>query len=398
MRPARLQRQAGTCLIRPMKSLGWVVALAAFGSSMFAAEPSQHWTYFGTYTGAKSKGIYVAKFDSKTGKLGEPQLAAEMTNPTFLAVHPNKRFLYAVGEFGTFAGKKSGSIAAFAVDAATGMLTPLNEQPSGGPGPCHVFIDPTGKAALAANYGGGSVTAVPIKEGGSLAEPASFIQHSGGSGVSKGRQEGPHGHCIISDPANKFVLACDLGLDQVLIYKFNPDRATLVPNEPAFGATSPGAGPRHLAFHPNGKFIYVINELDCTMTTFSWDGSRGALAAIQTVSTLPGAKERGFSTAEVEVHPSGKWVYGSNRGHDSISVFAVDQATGTLTRTQTESTQGKTPRHFALAPGGRFLLAENQGSDSVVVFSVDASNGQLKATDDKITVGAPVCAVFVPVK
>lgn len=381
-----------------MKSLGWILALATFSLSAFAAERADYWTYFGTYTGAKSKGIHVAKFDAKTGKIGEPQLAAEMTNPTFLAVHPNKKVLYAVGEFGTFAGKKSGSIAAFSIDAATGKLTALNQQPSGGPGPCHVFVDPSGKAVLAANYGGGSVTSVPIRDDGSLGEPSTFIQHAGSSGVNKGRQEAPHGHCIVTDPGNKFALACDLGLDQVLIYKFNPEKATMEPNDPPYGATPSGSGPRHLAFHPNGKFVHVINELDCTMSTFAWDGSRGALTAVQTVSTLPVPTERGFSTAEVEVHPTGRWVYGSNRGHDSISVFSVEQSTGKLTRTQTESTQGKTPRHFALAPGGKFLLAENQGSDTVVVFSVNESSGHLKPTGDKISVGAPVCAVFVPAK
>jgi 6-phosphogluconolactonase len=362
-----------------------------------ATQAGEYWTYFGTYTGAKSKGIYVARFDSRTGKFAEPTVAAEMTNPSFVAVHPNHRFLYAVGEVSKVGEKKSGSVASFSIDDKTGKLTLLNTQPSGGPGPCHVFIDPTGKCALAANYGGGSVTAVPINPDGSLAEPSAFIQHTG-SGPVKGRQEGPHGHCMITDPENKFALACDLGLDKVLIYKFDPAKGSLTANEPSFGATAPGAGPRHIAFHPNGKFAYVISELNCTMTTFSWDGATGTLKSLGAVSTLPVELQKGFSTAEVQVHPSGKFVYGSNRGHESISVFAVDEKTGLLTRTQNVSTQGKTPRHFALDPTGKFLIAENQGSDSVVVFSVEDKSGQLTATGEKIEVGAPVCAAFVPVK
>jgi 6-phosphogluconolactonase len=272
-----------------------------------------------------------------------------------------------------------------------------NTQSSGGAGPCHVMVDATGKCVLAANYGGGSVTSVPVKEDGSLAEPGSFIQHTGSS-VNQQRQEAPHGHCIVPDPGNRFALACDLGLDQVLIYKLDPTKATLTPNEPAFGSTERGAGPRHLAFHPNGKFVFVINELDCTMTTFAWDGQKGALTPVGSVSTLPGERQRGYSTAEVQVHPNGKFVYGSNRGHDSIVVFSVDEKTGKLTRVQNESTQGKTPRHFTLDPSGKFLITENQGSDNAFVFAVDAVSGKLTPTGEKIEVGAPVCAVFMPIK
>jgi 6-phosphogluconolactonase len=375
-----------------------MVAIALlFCASLFAAESSaEYWTFFGTYTGAKSKGIYAAKFDTRTGKFGAPQLAAEMTNPTFLAVHPNGKTLYAIGEIGNFGGKKSGSVAAFKI-GADGKLTLLNTQSSGGAGPCHVMVDATGKCVLAANYGGGSVTSVPVKEDGSLAEPGSFIQHTGSS-VNQQRQEAPHGHCIVPDPGNRFALGCDLGLDQVLIYKLDQTKATLTPNEPAFGSTERGAGPRHLAFHPSGKFVFVINELDCTMTTFAWDGQKGVLTALGSVSTLPGERQRGYSTAEVQVHPNGKFVYGSNRGHDSIVVFSVDEKTGKLTRVQNESTQGKTPRHFTLDPSGKFLIAENQGSDNAFVFAVDAASGKLTPTGEKIEVGAPVCAVFVPIK
>ncbi len=381
-----------------MKSFRLLLAFVSLAASAFAAsEPTEYWTFFGTYTGAKSKGIYAAKFDTRTGKFGVPQLAAEITNPTFLAVHPNGRWMYAIGEVGNFGGRKSGSIAAYTIDASSGKLTALNTQPSGGAGPCHVFVDQTGKCVLAANYGGGSVTSVPIKDDGSLAEPGSFIQHTGSS-VNKGRQEGPHGHCIITDPSNRFALACDLGLDKVLIYKLDTSTATLTPNDPSFGSTAPGAGPRHIAFHPNGKFAFVISELDCTMTTFAWDGKRGALTAIDAVSTVPGERQKSYSTAEVQVHPNGKFVYGSNRGHNSIAVFTVDQSTGKLTRIQNESTQGKTPRHFTLDPTAHFLIVENQDSGDVFVYSVDQNTGRLAPTGEKIEVGSPVCAVFVPVK
>ncbi|HMJ90805.1 MAG TPA: lactonase family protein [Candidatus Acidoferrum sp.] len=381
-----------------MKSLRLLLAFSWLTASAFAASaPAEYWTFFGTYTGAKSKGIYAAKFNSITGKFGTPHLAAEITNPSFLAVHPNAKWLYAIGEVGDYGGKKTGSIAAYAINATSGKLVALNSQTSGGAGPCHVFVDQTGKCVLAANYGGGSLTSVPLKEDGSLGEPGSFIQHTGSS-VNKSRQEGPHGHCIVADPSNRFALACDLGLDQVLIYKLDPEKDTLTPNDPAFGSTPPGAGPRHLAFHPNGKFVYVINEINCTMTTFSWDGARGALSAIETVTTLPGERQRGHTTAEVQVHPSGKFVYGSNRGHDTIVVFKVDQTTGKLTRIQNESTQGKTPRHFTLDPTGRFLIAENQDSHDAFVFSVDQNSGRITATGEKIEIGAPVCAVFVPAK
>jgi 6-phosphogluconolactonase len=392
----RLPAAFAAVFYRPMKSRVWLslILLAATVPLVSAAE---YWTYFGTYTGTKSKGIYVARFNSTTGKLGAPELAAETKNPSFLAAHPNRPLLYAVGEMETVDGKKGGAVTAFLIDPATGKLTQLNQVSSVGGGPCHLAVESTGRCLMVANYGGGSVASIPIKANGGVADAMSFIQHTGSS-VNKSRQAGPHGHCIVPSPDNRFALACDLGLDKVLIYKLDAGRRTLVANDPAFGETAPGAGPRHIAFHPNGKFAYVINELNCTMTTFAWDGVRGALTAIDAVSTLPVEQAKGHSTAEVQVHPNGKFVYGSNRGHDSISVFKVDDATGKLTLVQNESTQGKTPRHFALDPTGAFLFAENQGSDSVVVFAVDAKSGQIKPTGQTVNVGAPVCAVFVPVK
>lgn len=352
--------------------------------------------YFGTYTGTKSQGIYVARFDTRTGQLSAPELAAETRNPSFLAVHPNRRQLYAVGEIGDFGGKRTGAVSAFAIEPRTGALTLLNQQSSGGQGPCHLSLDAKGKFLLVANYGGGSVASLPVRPDGSLAEAVSVIQHAGSS-VNPKRQAGPHAHFITMDPANRFALACDLGLDQVLVYRLDAKSGELIPNDPPYAAVAPGAGPRQFAFSRNGKLVYVLNELTSSLTVFAYAPRRGTLTELQTLSTLPG-EFTGNSCAEVEVHPSGKFVYASNRGHDSIAVFAVEKATGRLTLVEHQPTQGKTPRHFAIDPTGRWLLAENQGDNNVVVFEIDKQTGKLRFTGQSVEVGSPVCAVFVPVK
>ena len=373
--------------------LRWcVITLFAFVSLARA----DHFVYFGTYTGSKSKGIYAYRM-SDEGKFTPIGLVAETANPTYLAVHPNGKVLYSIGEISKFGGKKAGSVSAFAIDTSSGKLTALNQQTSGGDGPCHIDVDRKGKCVVVANYGGGSVEALPLNKDGSLGEPGTFIQH-GGTSVNKSRQEGPHGHCILIDPSQKFAVACDLGLDKVLVYKINATKATLTPNDPPFASIAPGSGPRHIAFHPNGKFAYVISEMLCTMTAFEWNGARGTLKEIQSISTLPGEVEKGFSTAEVYVHPSGKFVYGSNRGHNSIVVYACDAMTGKLTLVEHQSTQGKTPRHFAIDPSGKFLLAENQDTGSVVEFRIDPTSGKLTPTGETLEIGSPVCAVFVPAK
>jgi len=370
------------------------LALALFVSVSFAR--ADHFVYFGTYTGAKSKGIYAYRM-TDDGKFTRIGLVAETANPTYLAVHPNGKFLYSIGEVSKFGDKNTGAVSAFAVDTASGKLTPLNQQSSGGTGPCHIDVDRAGKVVVVANYGGGSIEALPIKEDGSLGGPGTFIQHEGSS-VNKSRQEGPHGHAIVIDPSQRFAVACDLGLDKVLVYKLDAGNAKLTPNDPPFATVAPGAGPRHIAFRPDGKFAYVINELNCSMTAFAWDSSRGALNEVQVVSTLPDGLKKGYSTAEVYMHPNGKFVYGSNRGHDSIVVFASDARSGKLTLVEHQNTKGKTPRHFAIDPSGKFLLAENQDTDNVFVFRIDQETGKLALTDEKLEVSAPVCAVFVPVK
>lgn len=373
------------------------MTLLALGFDLRAA-PQFH-VYFGTYTGKASKGIYAARLDAGSGKLTAPELVAETTSPSFLAIAPNGKFLYAANEVSTFEGKSSGAVSAFALDQSTGKLTPLNQVSSGGGGPCHIVVDATGKTVLIANYGGGSVASYPVNANGSLGETGSFIQHAGSS-VNKGRQSAPHGHCIVTDRANRFALACDLGLDQVLIYKLDAAKGRMTTNDPPFATVPPGSGPRHLTFRPDGRFAYVINEMTCTMTAFRYESRRGALTALETVSTLPDGESMkpSYSTAEVEAHPSGRFLYGSNRGHDTIAVFAIDASTGVLKLIENVSTGGKTPRSFGIDPTGRWLLAANQNSNTVVVFRIDPKTGRLSPTGDELSVGAPVCVKFTRVK
>jgi 6-phosphogluconolactonase len=301
-----------------------------------------------------------------------------------------------VGEVSDFAGKKSGGVSAFAIDASTGNLTLLNQQSSGGTGPCHLVVDKAGKNVLVANYGGGSVAVLPIQADGRLSEATCFIQHTGKS-VNPRRQEAPHAHSINLDAANNFAFVADLGLDKVLVYRFDAAKGTLTPNDPPAASVAPGAGPRHFAFHPGGRYAYVINEMGNTVTAFNYDAQKGVLTEIQTLSTLPQGYTEVSHTAEVQVHPSGKFLYGSNRGHDSIAVYSIDQNTGRLTLVGISSTQGKTPRNFGIDPTGTFLLAANQDSDNIVVFRIDPQTGELKPTGQVVEVPRPVCVKFVAV-
>ncbi len=364
------------------------------GSNLQAADANAPFHVFiGAYTGPKNKGIQRARFDSATGRLSAPELAAALTNPSFLAIHPDRQKIYAAGE--VFKGGRSGTVTALAIDPKSGRLTQLNQQSSEGSGPCHLSVDKTGRNVLVANYGSGSIACLPLDNDGRLSPATSFMQHTGSS-VNPQRQKEPHAHWIEPDSANRFVLACDLGLDKVLAYQFDPRRGTLTPATPPYTATKPGAGPRHLAFHPGGRFAYVINELDSTIAAYAWDAKTGELSELQRRSTLPAGFTNNSSCAEIAVHPSGKFLYGSNRGHDSIAVFAIDESTGLITAVQHESTQGKTPRFFAIDPTGRWLLACNQGSDSVVLFRIDPQTGRLTPGGQKIEVVSPVSLVFVP--
>lgn len=370
---------------------GWGLALGLAVSASLSA--ASYFTYVGTYTGPKSKGIYRFKLDAATGVLTPQGVAAEIVNPTFLAVHPNQRWLYSISEVG---GAKGGGVTAFAIDPVSGQLTALNQQSSGGNGPCHLSVDKSGKWVLVANYSGGSVAVLPIKADGSLGEATAFIQHQGSS-VNPQRQKGPHAHWIDTDAANRFAFCCDLGLDKVLIYKLDSARGTLAPNDPPAVATKPGAGPRHLAFHPNGRYAYVINELGNTMVAYRYDAEAGRLEEIQSLPTLSADFTGNSTTAEVEVHPSGKFVYGSNRGHDSIVVYAVDASSGKLAWVQHQSSLGKSPRNFAVDPTGAWLIAGNQSSGNLVVFKIDQVTGRLSETGQNFEVPG-VCVKFVTAK
>ncbi len=361
-----------------------------------AASAGSCLVYVGTYTGPKSQGIYAYRLDLASGKCTPLGLVGEVKSPSFLAVHPNRKFLYAVSEISDLDGKPTGGVSAFAIDAASGKLTLLNQQSSHGAGPCHVVVDKSGKTVLVANYGGGSIASLPVGSDGKLGPAASAIQHKGSS-VNPSRQKEPHAHSINVDPGNRFAMAADLGLDKVLVYKLDPATSKLTPNDPPSAAVKPGSGPRHFAFHPSGKFAYVINEILCTVTAFAYDGQRGQLTEKQTLSTLPEgvAVKPEYSTAEVQVHPSGKFVYGSNRGHDTIAVFAVNESDGTLRLIENTPTGGKTPRGFGIDPTGKFLFAGNQDSHTVVVFRIDEKTGRLTPTGQTLEVGSPVCVKFV---
>ena len=345
--------------------------------------------YIGTYTSQGGEGIYSCQFDPASGALSNIRPQARTANPTYLCLHPTKAVLYAANEVAESDGEKTGAVSAYAV-AADGALTPLNQQPSHGTAPCYVSVDATGRWLLVANYSSGSVAVLPVEEDGSLGPAADVVQHEG-IGAHPRRQEGPHAHFIRQDPAGRFVLACDLGTDEVKIYRLDAERGTLTPNNPPALRVAEGQGPRHLAFHPNGRWVYVINELGSTMTACTWDAERGILSEIGTVSTLPdGYLDRSYC-AEVHVAPSGRYVYGSNRGHDSIAIMRVDAASGMVRVIGFESTQGSYPRNFYLSPEGDWLLAANQKGDSIVSYWVDVESGLLRSTGHGLRVSMPVC-------
>lgn len=379
----------------PLLLAGLVLPFTTMLTAASQNTKDDYLVYIGTYTGKGgegSRGIYVYRFDSSSGKLTPAGLAAEIPSPSFLAIHPNQRYLYSVRESG-----KEGSVSAFEIDKSTGRLKLLNTVSSKGGGPCHLVVDKTGRNVLVVNYGSGSTAVLPVKQDGSLEEASSFIQHSG-TGADPRRQKGPHAHSVNLDANNRYAIVADLGLDHVLVYRFDPKKGLIEPNDPPYAAVAPGAGPRHFAFHPKSRFGYVINEMGNTVTAFSWDGRKGKLTEIQTITTLP----KGFSgtsyTAEVQVHPNGKFLYGSNRGHDSIAVFSIDPAKGTLSAIEYVPTQGKFPRNFGIDPAGSYLIAANQDSNNLVVFRIDGKTGKLTPTGQVEELGRPVCVKFLPLK
>lgn len=359
------------------------------------ANAEEIWVYLGTYTrGSDSQGIYVAKLNLETGQLSPAQLAGRADNPSFLAVAPDGRHLIAVEEIDQFDGERSGALRSFTIDPGNGQLTPVNQVSTHGAAPCHLVTDSAGRHVLFANYSGGNAGAYRMNDDGRLTQRTGFAQHEGSS-VNARRQSGPHAHSINLDPAGRFAFVADLGLDKIMIYQFDADTGALTPNDPAFAKVKPGAGPRHFDFRPDGKFAYVINEMDSTITAFAYDEARGSLSEIQTVSTLPDGHEGGNSTAHIEVHPSGRFLYGSNRGHDSIAVFAIDGGSGRLTSVEIEPSGGKVPRNFGIDPTGRYLLAAGQNSGNVASFRIDVDTGALTPTGSSIEVPRAVCVRFL---
>ena len=362
-----------------------------------AEKPSaqgKYLVYIGTYTQGESKGIYAYRFDAGTGESTSLGLAAATTNPSFLVIHPNRRYLYAVNEISNYEGQSSGGVSAFVIDPETEKLTLMNEVASRGADPCYVALDNTGKYVLVANYTGGSVAVFPIREDGGLGKASAFVQHAGSS-VNPRRQEGPHAHWISVSPDNRFAIVADLGLDQLIVYRFDAHAGILAPDHRPSVKLVPGAGPRHIVFHPNGKFAYAIDELYSTIVGFSYDAAKGNLHELQTISSLPKDFGGYNNAAEVQVHPTGKFLYASNRGHDSIAVFTIDAATGALAPVEYVPTQGKTPRNFAIDPTGSYLFAANQDSNNIVIFRIDPQTGRLTATGQVLEAPSPVSITFM---
>lgn len=370
--------------------LAHFITLLALPGTSSPAVADEARVYFGTYTKeGESQGVYVADFNGQTGKLGAVVLAAEVKSPSFLTISPSGKTLYAVSEVADVKG--GGIVSAFRV-LESGKLELINQEGSGGAGPCYVSVTSDGKFLAVANYGGGSVASYRLAGDGSLSAPVSVIQHRGSS-VNPQRQAEPHAHSITFSPDDRFAYAADLGTDRLYRYAIDPSTGALT----AAGETviTPGSGPRHFSFRPDGKFAYLINEMTLQMAAFKVDKDSGDLTEIQSISTLPEGSEPLGSTAEVVCHPSGRFLYGSNRGHDSIVAYGIDSGSGTLRYIENEPIRGKTPRNFVISPDGKWLLAAGQQSGTVTVFAIDGGTGALSYNDSEIKVWSPVCIRFL---
>ena len=342
----------------------------------------------------KGEGIYAYRFDEVAGTLHPASTNTGISNPSYLAFHPSKRFLYAVNELKAYEGKPTGTVSAFAVEGDQGRLRLLNKQPTHGTDPCHALVDDAGMHLFVANFMSGSVCVLPVRSDGSLREASDFIQHQGSS-IDPARQKGPHAHAVTLDAGNRFAFVPDLGLDKLLAYRFDRRRGMLEPNGVPWIKMKPGAGPRQVVFHPGGSHAYVVNELDSTVSVLTYDAGEGTLEYVDTVSCLPADFTGASTCADIQVSPSGRHVYVSNRGHDSIAIFQVDARSGALRPSGHESTQGRTPRSFGIDPTGRFLVAANQDTDSMVVFRIDSATGTLRPTGQVVSVPTPVCVKFL---
>jgi 6-phosphogluconolactonase len=375
-------------------SIGWVITASLLTTSSLAEEPKSIPFYIGTYTARTSEGVYRSELDLATGKMATPQLVAKLSNPSFLNIHPSGKYLYAVTENMRDKNGKGAEVVAYKIDSA-GTLTKINSQSAEGDIPCYVGFDKDGKYTMIANYGNGSSVLLPIANSGGLLPASSVIQHQGSS-VDKQRQMGPHAHSIQTDPSGRWIVAADLGTDQVFVYQLKSASGQLVPAPTPFVTLPPGAGPRHLDFSPDGKWAIINHEMTSEVSLAAWDSEKGVFTIKDSKSTLPtDHKEPGNSTAEALFGPDGNYAYVSNRGHNSIAIFRVDRAAGKLVPVGHESTRGKIPRNFRFDPTGKFLLAENQDSDSIHSFRLNRETGKLEATGESITVGMPVCIRFM---
>lgn len=377
---------------RFLRSLAAQAALLAGFTLCLHAAPSL--VYFGTATTGDDRGIYAADFDSQTGVLSPTRRVAVVSNPVFVAVHPNHQWLYSLGEVPGDDGKPVGIIEGFTIDPKTGALSERNQRLTGGLNPCHITVDSTGRSVLTTNYNGGFVAAYSLDADGLLAERTAFVQHAG-SGPNPDRQTGPHTHSVNLDPTNRFAIVCDLGLDKVFVYRFDASTGALSANSPAFTSVKPGAGPRHFAFHPSGHFAYVVNEINSSVTAFAWDSEKGTLTETQTVAMLPPDFKSLNTAAEVVVHKSGRFLYASNRGYDSLNVFSIDPKTGRLSPIQVMRDSIKYPRNFSIDPSGKWLVCANRDSNTATVYAIDPKTGVLTFTGQAVSVPQAICVRFL---
>lgn len=386
---ARSRSIAQPILVGAALLASWVFPPAVASNAFIA--------YVGTYTKGQSRGIYAYRYDAGSGELTPLGLAAATSNPSFLAADPKGRYLYAVNESGEYRNPPSGAVSAFAIDASNGKLTLVNRVPSHGAAPCYLSLDKSGRFVLVANFDGGSVAVFPVLRDGSLGERTGFVQHGDSTPRRRATRE-PHAHWIEVTADNRYAIAADLGLDELLVYRFNASQGTLTPSTPRLAALERGTGPRHVAFHPNGVFAYVVNEGNSTVTSFSYETSTGTLTPFQSITTLPTEFKGENATAEIAVHPRGKFVYASNRGHDSIAVFAVSPKDGKLALLENVPTGGRSPRSFELDPTGTRLLVANEESGDIIVFQIDAATGHLTQAGKALKVPFPVCIKFIALR
>lgn len=359
--------------------------------SALPASATDLFVYFGSHRSGPGIGFSLAHFDTETGVLTKPEFLLEARQPAFFTIHPDGHHLY------TCNSGSPGGISAYAIDPHSGALTLLNRELAGGGDTSYVSLDRTNRYALVANYDGGNIAAFALRPDGSVGDWTAFVQHTGKS-VHPQRQTHAYAHSIVTDPSNRFALVADLGVDKLFIYRFDEKTGALTPHDPAFVAVSPGSGPRHVKFHPNGRWVYLINEIACTVIAYHWDGGRGTLTEFQSITTLPNDFHGASTCAEIEVHPNGKFLYASNRGHDSLASFTIDAASGQLTPLEHVPSGGKSPRNFTFDPTGQWIICTNHNSNNAVVFRVDATSGRLKQTGEPVSVPAPFCERFLPVR